>query len=100
MWGSGFGVWGLGSRVWGAGFSTSAPGKMSDAGPCTIIQIAYTNSNVRMLEGDERDFFIDNLQLRIHFIIEMIWWTGLAPWEFDLSFPGSLTSTFLFRERC
>ena len=25
----------------------------------------------------------------------VIWWTGLAPWEFDFSFPGSLTSTFL-----
>ena len=30
----------------------------------------------------EREFFIDNLLVRIHFIIEMIWWTGLAPWEF------------------
>jgi len=26
----------------------------------------------------------------------MIRWTGLAPWEFELPFPGSLTSTFLF----
>ena len=25
----------------------------------------------------------------------MIRWTGLAPWEFEFSFPGSLTSTFL-----
>jgi len=25
----------------------------------------------------------------------MIWWTGLAPWEFEFPFPGSLTSTFL-----
>jgi len=30
----------------------------------------------------EREFCIDNLQVRIHFIIEMIWWTGLAQWEF------------------
>ena len=30
----------------------------------------------------EREFFIDNLLVRVHFIIEMIWWTGLAPWEF------------------
>ena len=29
----------------------------------------------------ERDLFIDNLLVRIHFIIEMIWWTSLAPWE-------------------
>ena len=42
----------------------------------------------------EREFFIDNLLVRIHFIIVMIWWTGLAPWEFEFPFPGSLTSTF------
>ena len=34
----------------------------------------------------EREFFIDNLLVRIHFIIEMIWWTGLAPWEFLIPF--------------
>ena len=26
--------------------------------------------------------FIDNLLVRVHLIIEMIWWTRLAPWEF------------------
>ena len=31
----------------------------------------------------QRDFFIDNLLVRIHFIIVVIRWTGLAPWEFD-----------------
>ena len=31
----------------------------------------------------ERQFFIDNLLVRIHFIIVVIRWTGLAPWEFD-----------------
>ena len=39
--------------------------------------------------------FIDNLLVRIHFIIEMIWWTSLAPWEFEFLFPGSIISTFL-----
>ena len=29
-----------------------------------------------------RDFFIDNLLVRIHSIIKLIRWTGLAPWEF------------------
>ena len=43
----------------------------------------------------EREFFIENLLVRIHFIIEMIWWTGLAPWEFGFTFPGILISTFL-----
>jgi len=28
-----------------------------------------------------REFFIDNLLVRIHFIIVMIRWIGLAPWE-------------------
>jgi len=28
--------------------------------------------------GLEREFFIENLLVRIHFIIVMIWWTGLA----------------------
>ena len=43
----------------------------------------------------EREFVIDDLLVRIHFIIVMIRWTGLAPWEFEFPFPGSLTSTFL-----
>ena len=43
----------------------------------------------------QREFFIDNLLVRIHFIIVMIRWTGLAPWEFEFPFPGGLTSTFL-----
>jgi len=32
--------------------------------------------------------------VRIHFIIVMIWWTGLTPWQFEFPFPGSLISTF------
>jgi len=43
----------------------------------------------------EREFLIDKLLVRIHFIIAMLRWTGLAPWEFECSFPGSLASTFL-----
>ena len=43
----------------------------------------------------EREFSIDNLLVRIHFIIVMISWTGLAPCEFEFPLPGSLTSTFL-----
>ena len=31
----------------------------------------------------EREFFVDNLLDQIHFIIVMIRWTGLAPWEFE-----------------
>ena len=47
-------------------------------------------------EMKERELCIDNPLVRIHFIIKMIWWTGLAPWEFEFSFPGSLTSTVLW----
>ena len=59
----------------------------------------------RVVDGSaplpEREFFIDNLLVRIHFIIVMIRWTGLAPWEFEFPFPGSPTSTFLgARENC
>ena len=46
----------------------------------------------------EREFFINNLLVRIHVIIVMIRQTGLVPWEFEYPFPGSLTSTFLVRE--
>ena len=42
----------------------------------------------------EREFFIDNLLVRIHFIVEMIRWTGLAPRAFEFPFLGSLTFTF------
>jgi len=38
----------------------------------------------------EREFFIDNLLVRIHFIIVMIRWTGLAPWECEFPFPGGV----------
>ena len=44
---------------------------------------------------DSARFFIDNLLVRIHFIIVMIRWTGLAPWGFEFPIPGSITSTFL-----
>jgi len=42
---------------------------------------------------------IDNLLVRIHCIIVMTRWTGLAPWEFAFPFPGSLTCTFLSDRR-
>ena len=33
-----------------------------------------------------KTFLIDNLLVQIHFIIETIWWTSLAPWEFEFPF--------------
>ena len=44
--------------------------------------------------GREREFFFDNLLVRIYFIIEMIWLTSLVPRELEFTFSGSLTSTF------
>ena len=55
----------------------------------------HLSTKLRNTYQREREFFIDNLLVRIHFIIEIIWWTGLAPWEFEFPFPGSLISTFL-----
>ena len=43
----------------------------------------------------EKEFFIDNLMVRIHFIIEIILVDRPSPWEFEFPSPGSLTSTFL-----
>jgi len=38
------------------------------------------------LTSREREFFIDNLLVRIQFIIEMIWWISLALCEFEFLF--------------
>jgi len=51
--------------------------------------------NPKSPHAAEIEFFIDNLLVRIHFIIVMIRWSGLAPLKFEFPFPGSLTSTFL-----
>ena len=48
-------------------------------------------SSCQHLLKSER-LFIDSLLARIHIIIVMIGWTGLAPWEFEFPFPDSLTS--------
>jgi len=34
----------------------------------------------------EKEFFIVKLLVRVHFIILLIRWTGLAPWEVDFPF--------------
>jgi len=50
---------------------------------------------VHVFARTEREFFIDNLLVRIHLIIVLIRWTGLAPREFEFLFSGSLMSTLL-----
>jgi len=54
---------------------------------------------VRLSLIEVRELFIANLLIRVHFIIVMIRWTGLAPWEPAFHFPGSLTSTVLGTDR-
>ena len=41
-------------------------------------------------QGCRARVLIDNLLVRIHFILVMIRWTGLAPWEFEFPFPGRM----------
>ena len=55
------------------------------------------DSGLQFMHGPpfQRQFFIDNLLVRIHFIVVMIRWTGLAPWECEFFFSGSQASTFL-----
>jgi len=38
--------------------------------------------------GGGREFFTENLLVRIRLIIVMIRWTGFAPWQFEFPFPG------------
>jgi len=57
-----------------------------------LLRASSTAREVNLSER-ERKFFIGHLLVRIHFIIVMIRWTGLAPLEFEFSFPGSLTFT-------
>jgi len=58
--------------------------------PCSL-----TVASSQATPPGHRELFIDNLLVRIHSIIEMILWTGLAPWEFKSPFPGSFISAFL-----
>ena len=67
---------------------------MDDASPLMVLQFSISATK-RHGPSCEREFFIDNLLVRIHVIIVMIMCIGLAPWEFESPVPGSLTSTFL-----
>ena len=68
------------------------------AWPCSGKSNSSRSLLFRQRVLPEREFVIDNLLVRIHFIITMIRWTGLAPREFEFPFPGSLTSTFLVNQ--
>ena len=71
--------------------------------PCGSLSVSVTRFNgVQWFRGGLvcEDYLVDIVDRDgaargSHFIIVMIRWTGLAPWEFEFHFPGSLTSTFL-----
>ena len=49
------------------------------------MSLTYEPSSESLLVSMKQlDFFINNLLVRIHSIIQMMWWTGLAPRDFDL----------------
>ena len=57
------------------------------------MQYAHVDAQIKdSSQTRERELFIDNLLVRIHIVIEMIRLTGLAPWEFEDPFSGSLIS--------
>ena len=58
-------------KLWGCGTNPPAWGKQA---------LGFT----------KREFFIDNLLVQMHSILMMNRWTGLAPWEFEFPFQGSL----------
>jgi hypothetical protein len=45
----------------------------------TPVPIGFDGMVSSLYPAGEREFLIDNLLARMHIIIEMIWWTGLAP---------------------
>ena len=56
--------------------------------PCrhrVLMDVEDAMENEWLFNPEREDSFIDNLLVRNHFIIVMIRWTGLAPWE--LEFP-------------
>jgi len=54
----------------------------------------------RCVRSAEREFFIDNLLVRNHFIIVMIRWTGLALWELNPLFQIALHLPSYVERRC
>ena len=56
---------------------------MTSVRPCRpVSETEFSSANLHVL-------------VRIQFIIVVMRWTGLKPWEFEFRFPGSLASTFL-----
>ena len=45
------------------------------------LHVGQATTPARHAPHPQREWLIDNLLAQTHFIIVMIWWTGLAPWE-------------------
>ena len=73
----------------------SKPTVGNAVGRCTGITDILPDSWFTSNQNFSRESCIANLLVRIHCIIVIIGWTGLAPWEFEISFPGSLISRTL-----
>jgi len=92
--GGGFGVRGLGFGVWGLELGCTVhqqqrehPRRRERESPCKRAR----ESSLLTTYWSESTLSIDNLLARIH----IIWWNGLAPWEFEFPVPGILISTCL-----
>ena len=86
----------LGALTWRRGVCSESS-SLSDDPPDSLCSLEEGRDGT-VVRGTERELCIDYLLVRIHYIIVVIRWTGLAPWEFEFPFPGSLTSTFLVSE--
>ena len=87
-----FTIYFFGFRVSGWGLGVECKGK-------DLKERALIRRRPEWGEVREREFFIHSLLVRIHLIIVMIRWTGLAPWDKKIPFPGSLSSAFLVKRR-
>ena len=72
-------VWGPGSESTEISRQTKNKTRLGEVALHGVGEVVWGAGSGSM----EREFFIDNLPFRIHFIIVMIRWTGLAPWEFE-----------------
>ena len=78
-----FGVsgFGFGTIAWCFGLGGKRMGWWR--GHRRAVRLLEVFDQLRLLLLREREFFIDNLLVRVHFINVMVRWTGLAPWEFE-----------------
>jgi len=56
------------------------PSKRKQGFSAEQVPVSAYGASFKNLKDLEREFFIADLLVQIHYIIEMIKWTGLAPW--------------------